>query len=603
MVKQLALVVREGPDAGNRAIAGVDMILIGRARTNDLVLRDPAVSRRHLEARAEDGQLFVRAADGAAPFVFRAESHRQARLVVGDALLVGDTWLVVVNVETPRVPPGNTTLQSASGTPPAMAPGLTARTDVRTLFDGASSEVRGLSALFQLTEALDDARDLENAHGAFQNFVSDHLPGAEVLFESLAGGAGLDAMGESPLVAEMSAAVEAPHAAVLEQKADGVTLLTLPTGVNHPATLAVRVVVAADALSNPLRRLLVVGARVFGSRLEQVRALATARHENESLRALAVGSARAFLGNSKAAEHVARVVPKLAAGDTCALLLGESGVGKTFVARLIHEAGPRAEAPLRVINCAAIPESLLEAELFGAERGAYTGAVAAREGAFEAAGNGTLLLDEIGELGLTGQAKLLRALEEKRFERLGGNRTLALRARVLAATNRDLAAMVEAGTFRRDLYFRISVITLRIPALRERGDDIRLLAERILADLLPGCARRVRGFSPAALAAIATYPWPGNVRELRNAIEHALVLGDGPFIEPSDLPETMTFAPPRAPAEDGATARLPMRLDELEDLDIQAALAATNGNRTRAAALLGINRVTLYKKLKEDPPA
>ncbi len=594
MVTPLALVVREGPDASARAVAAEEMITVGRARGNDLVLRDPAVSRRHLEARADGGYLFVRAADGAAPFVYRAESVRQARVEVGESLLVGDTWLVVVQGEPRRVPPGHTTLQSAgSGPPPAGAvpTGGTQRTDVRTLFDGASSEVRGLSALFQLTEALDDTRDRAGAEEALRGFVTDHIRTAEVAFDAAPPDVALDATSGAP---------EATPA-VLEETAAGATTLVLPTGVSSPATITIRIP-APEVLSNQLRRLLVVAARVLGSRLEQVRVLTSARAETESLRALAVGSARAFLGTSKAAEHVARVVPRLAASDACALLLGESGVGKTFVARLIHEQSPRAEAPLRVINCAAIPENLLEAELFGAERGAFTGAVAAREGAFEAAGNGTLLLDEIGELGLTSQAKLLRALEDRRFERLGSNKAIALRARVLAATNRDLASMVDQHTFRRDLFFRISVITLRVPALRERGDDIRLLAERILADLVPGCARRVRGFSPAALAAIASYAWPGNVRELRNAIEHALVLGDGPWIEPSDLPETMAVANAPPPAADQAIARLPMRLDELEDLAIQAALAATHGNRTRAAALLGINRVTLYKKLREDPP-
>ncbi len=603
MVTPLALVVREGLDAGMRAVAREDMITIGRARGNDLVLRDPAVSRRHLEARAADGVLFVRAADGAAPFVFRAESVREARLDVGDALLVGDTWLVVVHGESTRVAPGHQTLPSAGPSvapghqtlpsagpsiPPlgTVPPGGTQRTDVRTLFDGASSEVRGLAALLQLTEALDRARDRGAAEDALRGFVADHLRAAVVTFDA----------------PPPDLAVDATSPVVLEHSADGATILVLPTGVPAPATITVRVQ-PSDALSNQLRRLLVIAARVLGSRLEQVRVLATAREETANLRTLAVGSARAFLGTSKSAEHVARVVPRLAASDACALLLGESGVGKTFVARLIHEQSPRAEAPLRVINCAAIPENLLEAELFGAERGAFTGAVAAREGAFEAAGNGTLLLDEIGELGLTGQAKLLRALEERRFERLGSNRSIPLRARVLAATNRDLAAMVDSHTFRRDLFFRISVITLRIPALRERGDDIRLLAERIFADLVPGCARRVRGFSPAALAAISSYAWPGNVRELRNAIEHALVLGDGPLIEPSDLPETMAIANPPPPVTDAALVRLPMRLDELEDVAIQAALAATRGNRTRAAALLGINRVTLYKKLREEPPA
>jgi DNA-binding NtrC family response regulator len=255
-----------------------------------------------------------------------------------------------------------------------------------------------------------------------------------------------------------------------------------------------------------------------------------------------------------------------------------------------------------VLNCAAIPESLLEAELFGHERGAFTGAVSARVGAFEAAAGGTLLLDEIGELGLTSQAKLLRVIEERRFERIGSNRSIALTARILAATNRDLQAMVAAGTFRGDLFFRISVVNLRVPSLRERGDDVVLLANRLLTDLAASAGRRVRAFSPRALDAIRAYPWPGNVRELRNAIEHALVLGEGDVIEPSDLPGAIVGAAlaHEQPA-DADTVKLPATLALLEERAIAAALRATGGNRTRAAALLGINRVTLYKKLREEP--
>ncbi len=517
------LVVRDGADAGARAsVPDGGALVIGRASGSGLALRDPAVSRRHLEARAEAGQLVVRAEGTAAPFVVKGETVREARLTPGDTLLVGDTR---IHVEAGEARDG---LDGAA----------TQRTDVRTLFDGASAEVRGLSALFQLTEALDRAADRAAAEHALSAFLKEHASASEVTV-------GHGATGESAIHEDDSATGGAPTA-IVEHTAAGVTTLVLSAGTASPAAITVRLAPGAP-LSNPLRRLLLVAARLFVSRTSQLRALTSAREETASLRALAVGSARAFLGTSKAAEQVARVVPRLAASDAAALLLGESGVGKTFVARLIHEASPRLAEPLRVINCAAIPENLLEAELFGVERGAFTGAVAARPGAFEAAGAGTLFLDEIGELGLTSQAKLLRALEERRFERLGGNRTLPLRARVLAATNRDLAAMVEAGTFRRDLYFRISVITLRIPSLRERGDDIRLLSEQILADLAPSAARRVRGFSPAALAAIQAYAWPGNVRELRNAIEHALVLGDGPLIEPADFPEIVSTATSPAP--------------------------------------------------------
>jgi DNA-binding NtrC family response regulator len=279
------------------------------------------------------------------------------------------------------------------------------------------------------------------------------------------------------------------------------------------------------------------------------------------------------------------------------LLEGETGVGKTFLARLLHESGPRAKAPLRILNCAAIPETLLESELFGHERGAFTGAATTKPGALEAAARGTVLLDEIGELPLASQAKLLRVLEDRRFERLGSNRPIPLDARVIAATNRDLAEMVAAGTFRADLFYRIAVVKLRVPALRERGEDLPMLAERMLADLVPSAGRRVRGFSPAAMDVMRRYPWPGNVRELRNAIERALAVGESPLIEPHDLPETVHAATPVQPTDE-SLVRLPAKIAWLEARAIEAALRATGGHQRRAALLLGINRATLHRKLR-----
>jgi DNA-binding NtrC family response regulator len=378
----------------------------------------------------------------------------------------------------------------------------------------------------------------------------------------------------------------------------GAQWLVVPAPSDEPIALAFRFDDANTKLTDAYRRMLVVAARMFGSSLSRLRRAEVADGEVAALRALSFGTAREFLGSSPVAQQLASRIPRLALSDASVLLEGETGVGKTFVARLIHETSPRAREPLRVINCAAIPESLVESELFGHERGAFTGAVAQRIGALDAAGGGTLFLDEIAELSLQSQAKLLRVLEERKFERIGSNRTIELRARLLAATNRDIEAMAKAGSFRHDLLYRIAVVRIRIPPLRERGDDLLTLAQQILADLVPRAGRRVDGFSNGALDAIGRYRWPGNVRELRNAIERALVVSDGPQIEAGDLPDVVLGIPPIQP-EDDALVRLPADLRWLEGRAIEAALKVTDGNQRRAALLLGINRVTLNRKLRD----
>ncbi len=342
--------------------------------------------------------------------------------------------------------------------------------------------------------------------------------------------------------------------------------------------------------------MLIVAGRLFGSSLSRARRLEVADGEVAALRALSFGTAHEFLGSSDAAKQLAARIPKLAASDVTVLVEGETGVGKTFVARLIHEASARAREPLRVINCATIPETLLESELFGHERGAFTGAVGARPGALEAVGRGTLFLDEIGELTLAGQAKLLRVMEERKFERVGSNRPLELRARVLYATNRDLEELVAAGRFRQDLLFRLAVVRVRVPSLRDRAADIPALAERLLADAAASAGRRVRGFTPAALDLLCRYAWPGNVRELRNALDHAVALGEGSLIDVSDLPPIVPSAIQPADAD---LVRLPLDVATLERRAVEAALRATGGNRNRAAVLLGLTRSTVYNKIKE----
>jgi len=318
-------------------------------------------------------------------------------------------------------------------------------------------------------------------------------------------------------------------------------------------------------------------------------------------------------GASRALDEMVR---RLAASQTTVLIHGESGAGKTHVARAIHDASPRARSKLLVVNCAAIPTSLIENELFGHERGSFTGAVNAQEGAFEAAGDGTLLLDEIGELPLACQAKLLRALEERAFERIGSRQTRTLRARILVATNRDLEAMLADATFRKDLYFRISTVRLRIPSLRERGANaITRLAGQLLREAARAADRRIIGFSPRAIEAIQSYAWPGNIRELRNAIEHAAVLGRAQSIEFDELPAAVreesaaTTPPPDSGPSSTNTGPISASQGYFDargealarfERNYLAGLIRAHGSRVADAAhASGLSRVHLYRLFRK----
>ncbi|MFM8980631.1 MAG: sigma-54-dependent transcriptional regulator [Planctomycetia bacterium] len=336
---------------------------------------------------------------------------------------------------------------------------------------------------------------------------------------------------------------------------------------------------------------------------------AEAPSERQLGRRRLVGRSPAFLG-------LLDLVERVAPTPSTVLLLGESGTGKELIAEALHAASPRAGAPLVKVACAALAEGVLEAELFGSERGAYTGSVALRRGRFELAHGGTIFLDEIGDLPLPLQVKLLRVLQEGEFERVGGEQTLHVDVRVLAATHRDLEAEVRAGRFREDLYWRLNVIPVQVPPLRERGDDVVLLAEHVLRATLGVQGRsEPHGFTPEAAALLAAYRWPGNVRELENAVERAVALARSPLVRPEDLPATLQRAPEPAlrpeprPAPEPARAPEAQRpavrfevgqtLEQLEREAIRLTLAAVDGNREAAASLLGISLATLYRRLKE----
>jgi Nif-specific regulatory protein len=285
---------------------------------------------------------------------------------------------------------------------------------------------------------------------------------------------------------------------------------------------------------------------------------------------------------------------RVARTDATVLLRGESGTGKELIARAIHRGGARASGPFVAINCAAIPEPLLETELFGHERGAFTGAMTAKQGRLELAGGGTVLLDEIGELPAALQAKLLRVLQEREFERVGGTRPLRVDFRLVAATNRDLERAIAAGAFREDLYYRIAVVTLRLPPLRDRRDDIPALALRFARAHAARAGRRVAAISPDALASLMRHRWPGNVRELDNAIEHAVVLGAGDQIRIEDLPESVTGGTMGAPAP--ASYKDAMR--ETRRRLVVDALQRTGHNHAAAARLLAVHPNYLHRLIR-----
>ena len=305
--------------------------------------------------------------------------------------------------------------------------------------------------------------------------------------------------------------------------------------------------------------------------------------------------AQGVIGMSVGVLNALRTARRVAASSATLLIQGESGTGKELLARVVHEESGR--EPFVAVNCAAIPENLLESELFGHEKGAFTGAIGRRIGRFERAHAGTLFLDEIGDMSPSMQAKILRVLQEHEVERVGGSRPVPVDVRVLAATNRDLAAEVAAGRFREDLYYRLAVVVVHLPPLRERGGDVEALARHFMAHFARRHGRAVEEIAPDAMALLRAYRWPGNVRQLGNVIEGSLLVADGPILLPEHLPPTL-----RAAAEDADSVAAPgehlLPLREMERLHIHRALIRTGDNLVQAAELLGIHRNTLRDKLR-----
>jgi len=353
---------------------------------------------------------------------------------------------------------------------------------------------------------------------------------------------------------------------------------------------------AFDYISKPFEIDDVIATIERGVRLRQT------LDDNRRLQ-LEVGQKYRFenlIGGSEAFKQVLRSIADVCETRTTVLVLGESGTGKELVARSIHYNSPRQNKPFVAVNCAAIPEPLLEAELFGHAKGAFTGAIAARQGRFAVADGGTLFLDEIGDMSLAVQAKVLRAIEEQTFEPVGSNTTVEVDVRILAATHKDLRAMVAAKTFREDLYYRLNVFPIRLPALRERRDDIPRLAEHFLHSFAKDMGKKIGGFSPAAEAVMGAYAWPGNIRELQNCVERAVIVARGQTIDLQDLPsDIITSARPADDSSDGLPADLDAALAKIERQFIVDALRQSDGVQVRAAEKLGISERSFWHRVKK----
>ena len=635
------LIVIEGPDRGREFDITARGGGVGRGEDNAAQLTDPSVSRLHCSLEPRDAGLAVVDAGSRNKTLVNGEPITEHLLEAGDEITVGQTRLTFV-------PPGAVAVTRTQA--PAK---VTIEIGTRELMAlsgpavdaGARRHLATLAALGErLTAAIGRGRG-EVAQAAAEASLA--LVSAERGFVLARDRAGVT----TPIgrAGDAGSSLALPDA-VLDTVLGRGRALAIDLG-SRPA-LAVPVgtgaVLVADRARGSFSELELMAAGCLGQLVAAALAAADTQGlliSNQAALEERLGDSE-LIGRSAPARALLELVHRVAPTDATVLLGGESGAGKEMVARAIHRGSRRASGPCVAVNCAALTETLIESELFGHEKGAFTGATDKKVGRFEAADKGTLFLDEIGEMPLTLQTKLLRVLEERRFERVGGTRSVSVDVRLIAASNRDLPDLARRGLFREDLYYRLSVIHAIVPPLRERADDIPLLAEHFLARMRQQIGRRVRGFRPEALAALVAHPWPGNVRELRNAIERAVVLGRSEWIEDGDLPPnlarpgasrrsaptppmgSMAIAPVTLPSTSlpslpmppmsspsiavpplgeatidlptaGAAATGARSLRDLEREGIVAALAATGGNKAQAAAILEIDRSTLYKKLKD----
>jgi transcriptional regulator with GAF, ATPase, and Fis domain len=597
------LVAVSGPFAGTVHPLTGEAVLIGSDGSSGFCLTDHLVSRKHCEIRKAD-DLYELADLGSdnGTFVNGVPVLRKV-IVHGDTIRIGSSELLFLMREEEGIAPAQLT-DEATGLDLKPVPVEEAGDSLWSGVD-VGHMARDLAVLFRISNVIGSVRDLQQLQSELLRLIFEVIPAEQgaILLTSNAGDDPVSICswsrhgGSADSIRVQRDIVNRAmweRAAILGradgQSSEAHNLLCVPL-LTTEKTLGAIYLIASDSvplceehihLLNPI-------SRIAGVTLENRMAMDALRSENRQMQEQVHCSQ--LIGESRPIAQVRDFIGRVAQADSTVLIRGESGTGKEVVARAIHYGSPRAARPFVAINCAAIPEALLESELFGHERGAFTGAATMKKGKLELAENGTVFLDEIGELAPLLQAKLLRVLQQREFERLGGSRCLPLAARVVAATNKNLEQAIKSGEFRQDLYYRLNVVSVVVPPLRQHRDDIPLLTLYFANQYATQRKRPFTGISREARALLMNYSWPGNVRELENAIEHALVLGLTEEILPEDLPAAVLEEQP-AELE---RARYYSVLNNTKKELILGALRDARGNYPEAASLLGIHPKYLHR--------
>lgn len=627
MTTKPRLIAISGPAEGMAFPLTEAEISIGRESSNGICVNDHSISRRHCLIKKEGESFRIIDLESYNGTFVNGLPVGEQSLNHGDQIAVGSVLFLFLIDETEAATHAAVELSDVELTNHSTI--RLARNDALYLKPAAARPAlpaearvaRDLDALLKISMSLSTIRDLASLQRTLLDTVMQTIPAdrsAIVLVkensEEFLSSHGIDKRSQTEQPIRISRSV------VGKVLREGVALLCVDTkedeslrdaeslvAVSVSALLCVPLVIRerlvgliyldtsnlAIVLDEGHLQLLTAIGAIAAVAIENVQHLEWLQGENQRLHE-EIKLEHNMIGESPRMREVFRFIEKIAPTDATVLIRGESGTGKELVAHAIHDNSQRATNQFVAINCAVLSEALLESELFGHEKGAFTGAVAQKRGRLEIADGGTLFLDEVGELTAATQAKLLRVLQERQFERLGSTRTLSVDVRVIAATNRNLEEAIKAGTFRQDLYYRLNVISLTLPALRERREDIPLLAYYFVAKYSKKCKRLVSGNAPETRNYLLAYDWPGNVREMENAIERAVVLGNTDLIVPDDLPESLlTTSPPAQHSSNYHEA-----VNEMKKQFILRAIEQANGSYTEAAKLLGIHSTNLHRLIR-----